>query len=267
MRIIRLLSLIAMLALVAGCSSNSPNSGGSKEVVISSLLKEAGLGENITEILLVISGDGFETITHELDIIDGVATITTDVPIGEDRLFEMTAFNNAGVPLYKGSAIADVFAGDVTEIDIKMEPLVPMIRVSPMFSEVTIEENKSISVFVHNVDSLFGASFRLEYDTALVEVVSIVAGNVFNGKDALFFTQTRPGYVAVAYSIKGNQSAQGVDVVNGTIAVITIAGKAAGTSPLQIPQETLSLIDWQGNSLPREGILFIEEGEIRIDVP
>lgn len=266
MRIIRLLSLIAMLALVAGCSSNSPNSGGSKEVVISSLLKEAGLGANITEILLVISGDGFETITHELDIIDGVATITTDVPIGEDRLFEMTAFNNAGVPLYKGSAIADVFAGDVTEIDIKMEPLVPMIRVSPMFSEVGIEENKSISVFVHNIDSLFGASFRLEYDTALVEVVSIVAGNVFTGKDALFFTQTRPGYVAVAYSIKGNQSAQGVSV-DGTIAVITIAGKAAGTSPLQIPQETLSLIDWQGNSLPREGILFIEEGEIRIDVP
>ena len=266
MHIIRLLALITVLAVIAGCSGSSTNPGGSKEVTITSLLKEAGLGENITEILLTISGEGFETITHELEIVDGVATITTDVPIGEDRTFEMTAFNNTEIALYSGSAIADVFTGVITEVDIKMEPLVPMIRVSPMFSEIGIEENKSISIFVHNVDSLFGASCRLEYDTALVEVVSVVAGNIFAGKDALFFTQTRPGYVAVAYSIKGNQSAQGVSI-DGTIAVITIAGKAAGTSSLGIPQETLSLIDWQGNSLPREEVLFIEEGEIRIDAP
>lgn len=266
MRIIRLLALVVVLALIAGCSSSSTNSGGSKEVTITSLLKEVGLGENITDIVLTISGEGFETITHELEIVDGVATVTTDVPIGEDRLFEMTAFNNTEIALYAGSSIADVFTGVITEVDIKMEPLAPMIRVSPMFSETGIEENKSISIFVHNVDSLFGASFRLEYDTALVEVVSVVAGNIFTGEDALFFSQTRPGYVAVAYSIKGNQSAQGVSI-DGTIAVITVAGKGAGTSPLRIPEETLSLIDWQGKLLPREGVLFIEEGEIRIDAP
>ena len=33
-------------------------------------------GENITEVSLVISGDGFETITLDLYIVEGVATIT-----------------------------------------------------------------------------------------------------------------------------------------------------------------------------------------------
>ncbi len=266
MRVARNFTLFLLLALLVGCSGSSPNSSGSREVVISALLKEAGLGENITTIVLAVSGEGFETTTHELDIIDGVATITIDVPIGEARTFEMTAFNSTDVALYRGSSIADVFAGSTTEVDIKLEPLVPMIRVSPMFSQASGDIAKNISIFVHNVDSLFGASFRLEYDTALVEVVTVTAGNVFAGEDALFFTQTRPGYVAVAYTIKGNQAAQGVSN-DGTIAVISLAPKAAGTSLLRIPPETLSLIDWQGNLLPREGILYIEEGEIRIDAP
>ncbi len=266
MYIARNITLFLLLALLVGCSGNSPNSGGSKEVVISSLLKEAGLGENITRIALVVSGEGFEATSHELDIIDGVATITIDVPIGEARTFEMTAFNNTDVALYRGSTIADVFAGSTTEVDIIMAPLVPMIRVSPMFSQTSGETEQTISVFVHNIDSLFGASFRLEYDTALVEAVTVTAGNIFTGEEALFFTQTRPGYVAVAYTIQGNQSAQGVSN-DGTIAVINLAPKAVGTSFLRIPAATLSLIDWQGNLLPREGILFIEEGEIRIDAP
>ncbi len=104
MQIARNITLFLLLALLVGCSGNSPNSGGSKEVVISSLLKEAGLGENITRIALVVSGEGFEATTHELDIIDGVATITIDVPIGEARTFEMTAFNNTDVALYRGSS-------------------------------------------------------------------------------------------------------------------------------------------------------------------
>ncbi len=100
-----------------------------------------------------------------------------------------------------------------------MAPLVPMIRVSPMFSQTSGETERTISIFVHNIDSLFGASFRLEFDTALVEIMTVTAGNIFTGEEALFFTQTRPGYVAVAYTITGNQTAQGVSN-DGTIAVI-----------------------------------------------
>lgn len=266
MKIFHIAAICLLIGLLSGCAGNPSNSIGTKEIVISSLLKESGLGANITTIVLTVSGDDIETSTHDLAISDGVATITIEVPIGLARKFEMTAFDDADVALYRGSSVTDVFAGATTEVDIKMEPLVPMIRVSPMFSRASGETVRTISVFVHNIDSLFGASFRLEYDTALVEPVSVTAGNVFAGNDALFFTQTRPGYVAVAYTIKGNQLAQGVSV-DGTIAVITFAPRAVGTSFLRIPEETLSLIDWQSGLLPRQGVLYIEEGEIRVDAP
>ncbi len=266
MRILRITTLSLLLLAFLGCSGNQPNSSGTKEIIISSLLKEYGLGANITSILLVISGEGFDTITRELEIVDGEATVIVDVPLGEDRVFEMTAFAEDDIALYRGSTVSDVLAGVTSEVNIKLEPLVPMVRVSPMFTQTDDNTQKTVRVLVHNVDSLFGVSFRLEYDTNLVEVTAVSEGNLFTGQNPIFFTVQRPGYVAVAYSLRGNQEPQGVSA-DGSAAVITFAPRAVGTSFLRVPESTLSLIDWQGAALPRTGVLYIEEGEIQIDAP
>ncbi|MGB5105523.1 MAG: cohesin domain-containing protein [Candidatus Zixiibacteriota bacterium] len=266
MRILRNIALALFTLALFGCSGNQTNSSGAKEIVISSLLKNLGLGANINSIVLSVSGAGFDDITRTVDIVDGAATIILDVPIGEDRTFAMTAFDAESVALYSGSTIADVLAGQVTEVNIRLEPLVAMIRVSPMFTETDTDTQKPIRIFVHNVDSLFGASFRLEYDTNIVAVASVTEGNIFGDRETLFFTQQRPGYVAVAFTLLGNQSPQGVSS-DGTLAVIQLTPRLAGTTALAIPQNTLNLIDWQSNTLPRQGVLYIEEGEIRVDAP
>lgn len=266
MRRVRLIAALSLALFVCSCSGNQPNSSGTKEIVISSLLKDLGLGANINSIVLAVSGDGFDEFTRSVDIVDGTASIVLDVPIGEDRSFEMTAFDGESVALYSGTTVADVLAGQITEVNIQLDAVVPMIRVSPMFTDTDNDTQKPIRIFVHNIDSLFGASFRLEYDTSVIAIASVTEGNMFAGHQTLFFTQQRPSYVAVAITMLGNQSPQGVSG-EGTLAVITLTPRAAGTSPLNIPAATLSLIDWQSNPLPRQGTLYIEEGEIRVDAP
>lgn len=266
MRALRIILALVVLGLWLGCSGEKPNASGSKEIVISSPLKDYGLGANISSIILAISGDGFESFTRELEITDGEATGVVDVPLGEHRTFEMTAFDAEDVALYRGSTSADVFAGSVTEVIIHMSPLVPMIRVSPMFTTTDISSPQSVRIYVHNVDSLFGVSLRLEYDTSVVTFASASAGSLFDGEDPIFFTLARPGYLAIAYTLKGNQSPQGVSD-DGSVAIIQFTPRAAGRSYLRIPALTASLVDWQGNALPRSGNLYIEEGEFEVEAP
>lgn len=266
MRAVRLILILVISGLWLGCSTDAPNSSGSKEIVISSLLKDYGLGANIASIVLTVSGEGFESFSREMAIVDGEATSVIDVPLGEDRTFAMTALDAEDVGLYSGSTVADVFAGSATEVIIKMNPLVPMIRVSPMFTTTDVSSPQTIRIYVHNVDSLFGVSLRLEYDTSVVTFASASAGSLFSGQDPIFFTLNRPGYLAIAYSLKGNQSPQGVSE-DGTVAVIQFTPRAAGRSYLRIPALTASLVDWQGQALPRSGNLYIEEGEFEVEAP
>lgn len=250
---------------VAGCSNSTPNSADTKEVVISSLLKDFGLGSNITRITLGVSGGGFESFTRETVIEDGVATFVLDVPIGEDRVFEMTAFNQSNTAMYNGSDTADVLAGSQTEVNIKMTPLLPMIRVSRMFTQTLLGSEESIRIVLHNVDSLFGTAFRVEYDSTILDFVQVTEGNAFSGRPNLFFTQNHPGYVAVGYSLRGTQTAQGVDIEEANLAVIRFKAKRVGTTNLEISATTLNIIDWQGEELPRQGQLYIENGEMQVN--
>jgi hypothetical protein len=114
--------------------------------------------------------------------------------------------------------------------------------------------------------ALFGISFRLEFDSLLLNAVDSDPGTVFAGRDPLFLSVTQSGYVAIGLSLKGNQQAQGVSG-NGSLATLVLSPKGVGVSAIRIRPETLELIDWQGNRLPRSGILYIEDGEVQIVAP
>lgn len=262
-----LLTLLGGAALlVAGCSGNSPSAANSREVVVSALAKDLGIGSNITGIVLTVTAADMETITQEAELVNGEATIQLEVPIGEDRVFTMTAFNAGEVALYNGSRTADILGGQITEIIIDLEPQVPMIKVTPIYRVMAETDSATFQVRIYNVDSLFGASFRLEFDSTMLEVAAFEAGDLFAGRDPIFFAVERGNYLAVGYTLKGNQQPQGVSA-DATLLQVTFTAVGAGLADLQIDPATLQLVNWRGDLLPLDGVLYIENGEVQIGAP
>lgn len=266
MRNLLLFLLGGAALLVAGCSGNLPSSASTREVVVSALAKDLGVGSNVTGIVLAVTAADMETITQSAEMVNGEATIELEVPIGEDRVFTMTAFDAEEVALYSGSRTADVLGGQITEIIIDLEPQVPMIKVTPIYHAMTDADSATFQVRIHNVDSLFGASFRLEFDSTMMSVAAFEAGDLFAGRDPIFFAVERENYLAVGYTLKGNQQPQGVSA-DATLLQVTFTAVGSGLAHLNIDPSTLQLVNWRGDLLPLDGVLYIEDGEVQIGAP
>ncbi|MCK4856381.1 MAG: hypothetical protein KAT58_00270, partial [candidate division Zixibacteria bacterium] len=128
----------ALLLLLANCSQQSPNSPEGTVVTIRASLKGLGVGSDIVKVILKVSGDDFDTLTHQLQLEQGEATAEIEIPFGSNRHFAMSAFNSDSVVLYQGETTANVIAGVPTEVVIYLEPQVTMLRISPMYSETLL---------------------------------------------------------------------------------------------------------------------------------
>ncbi len=256
---------IMSVALLVGCAGSGTNPQ-SSAIAISALMKDLGLGTQVTRVQLQVTGDGFEPITADGALAHGEVRFEVEVPFGENRIVQLSAFNSASVLLYRGADTVDVISGQVTEVTVNMLPQVAMVKVTPLFREINSAQNAVFAVNVFNVDSLFGVSFRVDFDSLLLSVVDADPGNVFAGQSPLFLRVQRSGYVALAISLKGNQQPQGISV-DGSLATFEVQPLGVGTSALTINPETIELIDWQGNSLPHSESLYIENGEVQIVAP
>lgn len=255
----------ATLVLVSCTTGESPT-GQSSQLVINSSLKQLGLGNNVATVRLVVEGESIsETFTNEVGFEDGVVTFEVEVPTGEELTFTMTAIDIEGTALFEGSEVATVEFGAVATVDIFMEPVVPMIRVTPRFVQVGgTQEVGQVDVNIHNVDNLFGVSFRIEFDSSVVQVGDVTAGSIFDPDQTIFFSRHEGDYVAVSHTLQGTQSPQGVDG-GGTVAIFNLLpGSSLGSTELVINPETVRLIDWEGNELPATGRLYIENGEVEV---
>jgi hypothetical protein len=256
--------MVVIVLLLAGCASKSFDAASGRPVTISTSFKQLGIGANITRIVLDITGSGFSPMSQELSIANGLVRADVDVPFGTARIFELTAFGGETV-LYQGADTVDVSTSSVTEVSIYMRPQVPMIKINPLYGARSMEvQNGEFSVEVFNVDSLFGIAFRLEVDSTVIQFTGAEAGGFLGGADStLFFAQMYPHYLPVGYTLRGNQQPMGLSG-SGKIARVTYTAKKAGTSPVTINPSYVKLIDWQGRTLPRQGQIYIESGEVEI---
>jgi hypothetical protein len=259
-----LLSCLAVL-VISGCASKPTTPDNSQNVSIGASFKQLGIGSNISRVSLEISGSGFTTMTQDLEITNGFVRAEVEVPFGTNRVFALTAYAGQTV-LYYGADTADVSASAVTEVSVYMRPQVPMIRITPIYSSISgIDQEGALSVEVYNIDSLFGISLRLEVDSSIIQFQSAEAGTFLGTiENTLFFAQIYPHYLPIGYTMRGNDyQPQGVSGA-GLIATVHYISKKIGTSSVTINPTYLRLIDWQGNALPRQGQIYIENGEVEI---
>ncbi len=250
--------------MIGGCASTPTNLDNSQNVSIGASFKQLGIGSNISRVLLEISGSDFSTMTQNLDISNGIVRAEVEVPFGTNRVFALTAYAGQ-TALYYGADTSDVSASAVTEVSIYMRPQVPMIKITPIYSSISsIRQEGTLSVKVYNVDSLFGISLRLEADSSIIEFLSAEAGDFLVPRDStLFSAWVFPHYVALGYTLEGDRQPKGI-TGSGLITTVRYVAKKVGTSSVTINPVYLRLIDWQGNTLPREGQIYIENGEVEI---
>jgi hypothetical protein len=251
--------------MIGGCASTPTDPDNSQNVSIGSSFKQLGIGSNISRVVLEVSGSGFPTRTQDLAISNGFVRAEIEVPFGTNRVFALTAYAGQ-TALYYGADTADVSASAVTEVSVYMRPQVPMIKITPLYGSISgLGREGTLSVEAYNIDSLFGISLRLEVDSSIIAFLGAEAGGFLGTpENTLFFVQTYPNSLPIGYTMRGNNSQPMGVTGSGLITTVNYVAKKAGKTPVTINPVYLRLIDWQGNVLPRQGQIYIENGEVEI---
>lgn len=123
-----LLAIVFILPLfISQCSQNENNpvstSTDTKSVAVSIETKE-GFDQIAKSAIVVVTGKDMKAISTNLTI--GKTTISgtvNNIPVGLDRFFEVTVYNDKKVAIYAGSSYADIKLGEITYVNITLYKL------------------------------------------------------------------------------------------------------------------------------------------------
>ena len=164
-----LLAVLVGLALtaLAGCSEKivSPLGQGTAVRIHMSI---GGSGETAqaSRFVLTVTGPGMiEPVVSELVYEGGFLTGRVVVPAGPNRLFRIDAYDDAGVVIYAGQAVADVKSGSEFELSIDLQAQVPMIKVSPTYVETMEGDLLAMTIRIYHLNSISQIEINLQTST------------------------------------------------------------------------------------------------------
>lgn len=266
--------LATVTLILVGCSDSPTSSGGPVALKLNVELETPTLASQIEVVTLTIRYGSLPPVGPDtLNFSDGVINDTVSVVPGDTVTFILRALNGAGLVLYEGrDGPRQVQPGSTLSLNISMRPAVLMLRAGPLFQEIELPGQGLIEVTidVYNVDSLFGASFRVHYDPTVLEFVGITEGTFLKGvgvqtlaillKDSADF---------VAYSVtRVRQSSFAVPGVNATttpgrLATLRFNKLRAGESDITF-ESTAQLVDPLGRPVRNHASLVLESATVRI---
>jgi len=108
------------------------------------------------------------------------------------------------------------------------------LGMDPRYLEIALGRTFAIEIWIEDVDSLFGASFELSYDSTRLAADSAKAGS-FLGSDVIFFSHTESGLASVSLTLKsGGAEVSG----NGSLAVVYFHSTGTGTKDITFSSTT-----------------------------
>ena len=260
--------LILTVVMLSGCTEkvlDSPPAGG-KNVVLKARVTSAALLQYVDSFRLTVTGRDMSTITAVLGYADGHIEGEIEVPVGENRTFVLEAIDSGRLEdsvIYRGRTTRSVLPGVVTVLEIEMRPVVPMVKLSPQWSEARAGQMFEIEIKAYNIQNLRGVWVWIdfEYNNRFVEPLGAVPSGSL-GASVLF--DSRYVYDGLFYEVVILDTA-GRAIVdnegNGTLARVQFTGDVALTATLSFSQ--MSLQDVQGDSIPTSGI-FQEVAQVHV---
>ena len=196
------------------------------------------------------------------------------LPSGIDLEFTARAMRlTDGIIIYEGVTVIMLSAGAVTVVPISMSPVVPVMKSTPRYDNISVVDSSShfIDVKIFNVNQLFGTSFRVFYDPNFLLFDSVTLSATINPNDVIFFAATgfdaTSGQPFVAISVTNTTA--GVEIVdlNGDVNLARVfyslefPASTPNSSILRL--EPTGLTDITGNQID-PAILFVDETIVEI---
>ena len=264
------LSLILSISSTCTTKTNITNLwDNDSPLLLEMVFEDNSLLDLVQSVALTVSlSDEDIYLEKELTIQNGEIKDQIEVPAGDSWIFTLEALDSSKNPIYRGSTIASVVGGQTNQVNIKLSPVVFLLKLDPVYQKISNSEPFVLEVKLYNVEDLFGISFRVEFDTASLICTEVSSGDFLGSSDStIFFSKadTLKGYVAVGYSkIQGNGSGVSGD---GVLARIYFRAKEVpGENPfgvnLVFNTETLCFYDPAGERPEWKDSLYIHNAQI-----
>jgi hypothetical protein len=263
--------IVAVLCL-AGCTDNAVGPNDTARLKMGFDLTSNELASAVEVVTLTLTYPD-TVIVDTLNLVDGEINDTITVPAAPSVNFTLRAFTAGGTLLYQGGTTEAVVAGEVVEVNIQLTPVasILMLRVGPIYQGAASGTTAPAEVFVdiHNVQSLFGAAFRLVYDTTVLRFNSAVRGDFIRGDPVV---PTLEGvikdtldYVAYAATrIRDGGTLPPSVSGSGRIATFRFDRVAVGSTSITILPETVSLERADGQPVSNISGLILESATVEV---
>ncbi|MCH7947133.1 MAG: hypothetical protein IIC66_04970, partial [candidate division Zixibacteria bacterium] len=207
---------LSALALLVTCAEKIVNNGTqaiSFQLAVS--FENSQLAELIeTYQVTIISAS--DTIVAELEMVDGIVEGTIEnVPEGTDLLVVLEGLDAEGMVIYRGSALIDVVAGQITEVEIELLPVVKLIRTSPKFLETEFGAPFKSNIELYNLGGLTQIGLTVDFDKATLQLDSVSMGTGLPSGSIFSYSTDSSGKLVVNVS----HSAAIVDSSGNTVLV------------------------------------------------
>jgi len=261
--------VLFLVGIVLSCTTSPTAPPASVPVNLEITFKPSALTTLIDNVRLRIIYPATADTTVEFPTVNqGKILDTLALRPGEGVELYLTARSADAVLLYEGYDTVNVVAGGLVVSSIYMEPVVSLLRPSPLYREVSISsaEGAEIGIDIYNVSDVFGAAFRVFYDGSVAEVVDVLPGS-FLGPDEFFFYTVEAGdglsYVAIGITRTQNEGGTigGVDG-SGRLATIVFSGSAEGSFTLSFNTEKAVFTNPAGEPIAEYAQLVYETGEV-----
>jgi hypothetical protein len=270
--LIKIISLLILagLFIMTGCSTSSGPQF-TMPVQLSAHFNYSQLASSVSYVVLTVVSQDEILYTDTLSgVSNGTVESVVEISPGLNRYFGLNAYSSNDVLLYSGGQSTDIGLGESITLNIQMIPQVLMLKVDPMYrATTTLQDNLHyFDIYVYNVENLFGASFRINFSSNLIEPNAVEFGNtVFDnilGSDVLAFSRVETDYVAIGITRK--RPAAGVSG-SGQLARVYFDVLTDGGTTLDFDPLTASLLDPDGLPVPNSTTIILENGEILISSP
>jgi hypothetical protein len=175
------LAVVVMLALISGCTDRPTGSKtDNNNVAIIAKVTTPDLLQYIGQLRLTVSASDMDTIVTFLELIDQHAFEgSVNVPAGADRKFTLEALAGPApayltlspeqeIIIYRGESVAAVRPNQQSQVNIVMEPSVPMVRLSPRFTALKSGSPFALDLEVSNVPNLISVFVQFRYTNNMV---------------------------------------------------------------------------------------------------
>lgn len=268
----------ALMVVISGCGDSPTGGGGSVALKMNVQLETPVLASQIEVVTLTIRYGSLPPVGPDtLNFADGAIDDTVSVAPGDTVTFILRALDGAGLVLYEGrEGPRMVQAGSTLSLNILLRPAVLMLRAGPLHQDVELPGQNlvEVTVDIYNVDSLFGASFRVHYDTTVLEFDNVTEGTFLKGTSVQNPIPTlaillKDSSDFVAYSVTRLRQAgaplPGVstETTPGRLATLRFSKKRAGTSDITF-EPTAQLVNPSGHLVRNHTSLVLESATVRI---